>query len=294
MMSLSPSGTEVLMGVGILVLGITALVFLLRYQLTKGRVNLPASRTKHAGKDIFALRAPLHRLALCVALGLSILAINWTQRPDDRLAEFSVEYDTDDDFFEVIPPTLNEPPPPPPAPPPIIEATPEPLEEAVTFVDQTLDDQDMVVAPEPALKEPIVATPPPPPLPPPPKVDNTPLLFVERMPVFGLDCQELATEAERKTCSDQALLKFLSKQVKYPAFARENNIEGRVTLQFTVERDGSITDIKVARGVGAGLDKESIRVIELIDQLTEGFTPGKQQGEPVRVRFTVPIQFKLQ
>lgn len=87
-----------------------------------------------------------------------------------------------------------------------------------------------------------------------------------------------------------ALMQWLSNNVKYPAIAEENGIQGRVLCQFTVEKDGSINDVLVMRSVDPSLDKEAIRVLKQMPK----WVPGKQKGEPVRVKYTVPVQFRLQ
>ena len=88
-----------------------------------------------------------------------------------------------------------------------------------------------------------------------------------------------------------SLISYLSENVKYPAIAQENGIQGRVTCQFIIETDGSITDVEVVRSGGdPSLDKEAVRVIKAMPN----FIPGKHKGKPVRVRFTMPINFKLQ
>ncbi len=89
---------------------------------------------------------------------------------------------------------------------------------------------------------------------------------------------------------EQALFKFLNENIKYPVIAQENGIQGRVICQFVVNTDGSIVDIQVVRGVDPSLDKEAVRVIQSMPK----WIPGKQRGKPVRVRFTLPINFKLQ
>lgn len=89
---------------------------------------------------------------------------------------------------------------------------------------------------------------------------------------------------------DAALLKYISQSIKYPVFAQENGIQGRVTVSFIVNTDGSVTDAEVIRGVSPELDKEALRVIRGFER----WEPGKQRGKPVRVKYTVPIQFRLQ
>ena len=118
-----------------------------------------------------------------------------------------------------------------------------------------------------------VATPPPA-----PKEEVTQKVFdvVEVMPSFP--------------GGQAALIQYLNSHVKYPVVAQENGIQGRVTISFVVERDGSITDVKVARSVDPSLDKEAARVVSSMPR----WTPGKQNGSAVRVKFNVPVVFKLQ
>lgn len=89
---------------------------------------------------------------------------------------------------------------------------------------------------------------------------------------------------------DAELLKFIAKSIKYPVIAQENGIQGRVICAFVVNRDGSVVDAEVLRGVDPSLDKEALRVIGTMPK----WTPGKQRGKPVRVKYTVPITFRLQ
>ncbi len=106
--------------------------------------------------------------------------------------------------------------------------------------------------------------------------DNVVFQVVETMPSFPN--------------GDQALFKFLGENVKYPVIAQENGIQGRVICQFVVNRDGSIVDVEVVRPVDPSLDKEAIRVIKSMPK----WSPGKQRGKPVRVKYTLPVNFKLQ
>ena len=82
----------------------------------------------------------------------------------------------------------------------------------------------------------------------------------------------------------------LYKNIKYPSVAQDNGIQGRVLVQFVVNKDGSIVDPKVLRSVDPSLDKEAMRVVQAMPK----WTPGKQRGKPVRVRFTLPVTFRLQ
>ncbi len=86
-----------------------------------------------------------------------------------------------------------------------------------------------------------------------------------------------------------ALLQYLGKNIRYPTIAQEQGTQGRVIVQFVVNKDGSIVDAQVVRSVDPYLDKEAIRVINTMPK----WTPGKQRGKPVRVKFTVPVMFRL-
>lgn len=87
-----------------------------------------------------------------------------------------------------------------------------------------------------------------------------------------------------------ALFEYLSKNIKYPVVAEENGVQGRVIVTFVVERNGSITDVQVAKSVDPSLDKEAVRVVKSMPH----WIPGKQNGSAVRVKFTVPVTFRLQ
>lgn len=120
-----------------------------------------------------------------------------------------------------------------------------------------------------------VAAPPPPPAPK-PEVSNKVFEVVEEMPHFPGGAA--------------ALQAFLSSNTKYPVVAQENGVQGRVTVSFVVERDGSITDVRVVRSVDPSLDREASRVVRSMPR----WSPGKQNGSTVRVKYTVPVVFRLQ
>ena len=88
---------------------------------------------------------------------------------------------------------------------------------------------------------------------------------------------------------EDAMTRFIQKNIKYPDLERESGIQGRVIIKFIVNGDGSLSDIYVAKGVSAGIDSEAIRVVKLMPKLK----PGKQDGIPVRVQYALPIAFKL-
>jgi protein TonB len=85
------------------------------------------------------------------------------------------------------------------------------------------------------------------------------------------------------------MYKFLGKNLKYPTAAQRANIQGKVFLSFIVEKDGSITDIETMKGIGFGCDEEAMRVVKLMPK----WIAGKQNGRNVRVKFTIPVFFRL-
>jgi len=106
--------------------------------------------------------------------------------------------------------------------------------------------------------------------------ENTVFEYVEQMPSFP--------------GGDAALMRYLSKNIKYPPLAEENGIQGRVICSFVVERDGSVSDIRIKRSVDPSLDKEAMRVVSAMPK----WIPGRQNGQMVRVKYTLPVTFRLQ
>ena len=106
----------------------------------------------------------------------------------------------------------------------------------------------------------------------PPVTDTKPFTVVEQMPEFQGD-----------------MVAYLSKQLIYPPLARDNNIQGKVFIQFVVNEDGSVSNAKVIRGIGSGCDAEALRVVNSMPK----WKPGKQNGKAVKVYYTLPIRFLL-
>lgn len=253
-----------------------------------------AARNKYPEVNAFKWSGTFFNVALAVSTLLIVLAFSWTQYedkvfiPDDAL-EF------DEELIQEPPRTAEPPPPPPPPPPPVIEEVPEEEieeEEEISFVDQTIEEETIVEAPPAPVKK--AAPPPPPPPPPPAPKEEEIFRVVEDMPRFpGCEDQGL-NKAELKKCAEGKMVEFLYKNLKYPAIARENGVEGMCVVQFTVEKDGTVTDAQLARDIGAGCGQESLRVVEMMNTQGIKWIPGKQRGNSVRVRFTLPVKFKLQ
>lgn len=109
-----------------------------------------------------------------------------------------------------------------------------------------------------------------------PEVENKVFDVVEQMPSFP--------------GGQGALMQYLANNIKYPVVAQENGVQGRVVVSFVVERDGSITDVQVVRSVDPSLDREAQRVVRSMPR----WIPGKQNGQAVRVKYNVPVSFRLQ
>jgi protein TonB len=251
-----------------------------------------SGRTKYPSVDNFRYSGTLWLFGLALAIGLILITISWTQYekpvyiPDDAMLI--------DETIEIEPPrTAEPPPPPPPPPPPVIEEVPEEEileEEQPVFMDQTVEEETQVD--EPVIEKP---APPPPPPPPPPKEEPEEIFkVVEQMPRFPGCEDQGGTNEQKYECATTKMLEYVYKNVKYPAIARENGIQGRVVVQFVVEKDGRITDAQVVRDIGAGCGEEALRVVNSMNQMSQKWTPGKQRGKPVRVQFTLPVSFKLQ
>lgn len=206
-------------------------------------------------------------IGMAITLLLTFLAFEW--KIDTAEAETFQTLAEDDVEEEIIPITrqqLKPPPPPPPAP-------------KITDVLNIVDDDE--------------------------ELDNElEIEDVEADQESEVEIQEVYEEAEEYSDEQvfvvvedmpqfpggtKALNKFINKTVRYPAIAQENGITGRVFVGFVIDRDGSVTQVRVLRPVDPALDKEAIRVIKAMPK----WKPGKQRGKPVRVSYTVPINFQL-
>ena len=164
-------------------------------------------------------------------------------------------------------------------------------EEEPTFLDQDIDEDEIVEVPdeepveeeEPEVEE-VVEEP----------EEEKIFKVVEDMPRFpGCEGQG-KSKKELKECSDAEMLKFIYSNIKYPAVARENGIEGRAILKFMVDQQGNVSKVQVLRDPGGGTGKEAERVVKMMNGMGQKWVPGKQRGKPVKVWFTLPVSFKLQ
>lgn len=212
-------------------------------------------------KFIYVLMGFIFVLSLCY------VALEWTEK---EVTKYEV---TDSEFLfeeEVeIQQTTQETPPPPP--PPAVQEV-----EVLNVVEDNVETESIEINTEDDKEaEVVIAAPVEAPV----EEEEEEVVFVvvESMPEFP--------------GGQQALFKYLAENVKYPVIAQENGIQGRVICQFVVNKDGKIVDVEVVRSGGdPSLDKEAVRVIKSMPN----WKAGKQRGKAVRVKYTLPVNFKLQ
>ena len=201
-------------------------------------------------------KAMFFQIGLAITLIIVLIAFEW--KSYDKSNYNLGDLNLDDMEEEIIPITRQEvkPPPPPPPPPEIIEIVEDEVEiEKELEIEETETDEDEIVEVE--------------------EDDEEFFMVVENMPEFP--------------GGDLGLMKFIQKNVKYPAIAKEYNITGKVYVSFIVDKQGKVTNVKIVRGVDKNLDAEALRVVSLLPK----YKPGKQRGKSVRVMFTIPINFTL-
>ncbi len=236
--------------------------------------------------------APFFNIGMLCSLGVVILAFNWTASPRPAQPETMVEIEMEPviEIERTVQHKKRTPPPPvlKPSTEIIAEEVPEFAPEPAPIPDEIATPVDEpIVAPAPP-----VVTPTKPPvveLPPEPEVQELPFIFVEEMPRFkGCEAME-GTKEEKKACAEKKLLTYIYDNIRYPAPARHNGVEGVVIVRFIIEKDGSISNIEIAKDIGAGCGKEAARVVKNMPT----WIPGKQRGRAVRVKYNLPVRYRL-
>ncbi|HCC51251.1 MAG TPA: energy transducer TonB [Porphyromonadaceae bacterium] len=209
-------------------------------------------------------------MGLAMALAILFVGFEWGEKDLQVATDSGLTALIDEEEIEMT--IQNEPPPPPPPEPEVIkepdileivedEEEVESIQIASSEDDASQAQVETYVAPVEEEEE---------------EVDeNFIFVTVEKMPEFP--------------GGTLALLKWISDNINYPPIAAENGISGRVYCTFTVNADGSVSDVEVARPVDPNLDKEALRVLKKLPK----FQPGEQRGKPVRVKYSVPVRFQL-
>lgn len=206
-------------------------------------------------------------MGFVVVLSLLYIGLEWTQKEVTIYEDTSAQI-VEEEEIEIIHTAEELPPPPPPEVPEVVEV--------LNVVDDKVETASIEINTEEDKNKDIVIQKPVAPTKIEEESDDVVFVVVESMPTFP--------------GGDAALFKYLSDNIKYPVIAQENGIQGRVICQFVVNRDGSIVDIEVVRSVDKSLDAEAIRVISKMPK----WSPGKQRGKSVRVKYTLPVNFRLQ
>lgn len=218
--------------------------------------------------DLESKKTVFLQIGLVVVLSLVLVAFEWTST--DVNVDFSLQEEDIEVEEEIIPITRQEEVKPPPPPPPpavadilnIVEDDVE-LDEELEIMDTEMSQDDIVDFSNMVFEEET-------------RDEGEIFMIVEEMPEFP--------------GGPEALQRYLSQSVRYPVIAQENGIQGRVYIQFVINQNGEVTNATILRGVDPSLDREALRVVEAMPK----WKPGKQRNRPVRVSYTVPINFVLQ
>ncbi len=222
---------------------------------------------KRASSDLEKQKGLFLLIGFVMVLGLIFIAFEWTKN-EVTVYETSLEAGDMLEEDTIIITQRNEPPPPPAPEPPVVVPEIEIVKDNVETkgTDALISDIDKNAE----IKKPIIQ----------PKIeeedDQVIFVAVEKNPEFPGGIEQL--------------YKFLGKEMIYPAAQKEMGIQGRVICQFVVNTDGSIVDAVVVRGVDPALDAEALRVIKLMPK----WIPGEQSKKKVRVKYTLPVVFKIQ
>ncbi|SHJ76408.1 outer membrane transport energization protein TonB [Maribacter caenipelagi] len=214
-------------------------------------------------------------IGLFVVMLFTFVAFEW--KTYDEVNDYDISMNVDDLLDEEVPMTeqiKTPPPPPPPAAPEIIEVVEdeEEVEETVIESTETSQEEEIVEVDDVVVDE----------------IEedvDVPFAVIEDVPVFP-GCEN---ESDKRACFNKMIQKHIGKNFRYPEIAQEMGVQGRVSVMFVIQKDGSIGNVRM-RGPDKNLEKEAARIISKLPKMT----PGKQRGRAVRVPFSIPINFKLQ
>ena len=208
-------------------------------------------------------------IGMVLALGVVLFAFEWSSKEKKTASLVDVNQEIVDD--EIAPITQELPPPPPEVNQPVLSEILEIVDDEVKVDDvilSTEDDENMGIGEikdyQEVVEDEVV------------EEEAIPFQLVEQKPQFnGGDANEFS--------------KWVNQRLVYPEIAKENGVQGRVMLQFQVNPDGTVSNVKVLRGVDPSLDKEAVRVVSSSPK----WTPGKQRDRAVKVTYTFPVIFQL-
>ena len=215
--------------------------------------------------DLESKRGLFLQIGLVFTLAVVLFAFEWRTYDRDLGIDLSREILEDDEMI-----IQTEHPPPPPPPPP-----PQEIITELIIVDDDVEVEDLDINIEVEEREAIA-------------VFVTPVIEEEEE-VDHNEVFVIVEDAPEFPGGIEAMHRFLRDNIRFPAIAREAGIQGTVFVTFVVEPNGSITNVRVLRGIGGGCDEEAVRVVSMMPN----WTPGRQRGRAVRVQFNMPIRFTL-
>jgi protein TonB len=225
---------------------------------------MEAKKSKKA--DLERKKSVFLEIGFIIALAAVLLAFSY--RTYERTTMLNMELKVDDTPEEIVPITQQDLKPPPPPPPTQVTA--------IRIVDDNVEVDDDIEIDVEADQQTIIQ-------------DFVPVV-AEEVQVVEMEIFQVVETMPTFPGGDAARMKFLQDNITYPQMARESGIQGIVYATFVVEPNGSVSDVRIMRGIGGGCDEEAIRVIKSMPK----WNPGMQRGKPVRVQFTMPIKFTLQ
>ncbi|NKI30623.1 energy transducer TonB [Croceivirga thetidis] len=214
-------------------------------------------------------------IGLALVMFLVWQGLEWKKY--DESNDYDIALNVEDQLDEEVPMTeqiKTPPPPPPPAAPEVIEVVEdeEEVEETVIESTETSQEEEVMEVEDVEVED----------------IDEdltVPFAVIEDVPVFP-GCEGASN---KKQCFQEMMQKHIRKNFRYPEIAQEMGVQGRVSVMFTIQKDGSIGNIRM-RGPDKNLEAEAMRIIQKLPKMT----PGKQRGRAVKVPFSIPITFKLQ
>lgn len=208
-------------------------------------------------------------IGMILALGLVWFAFEWTTRENNYEALVDTTKAVDEEEVIAIDPTT-------PPPPPQTQEIPV-LSDVIDIVDDDIKVDDMIINTEDDANTGVEVK------------DYVAEVVEEVVEEEAIPFQLVEKQPSFQGGGPNEFTKWVNQRLVYPEIAKENGVQGRVTLQFTVEKDGRVTNVKVLRGVDSSLDKEAVRVVSSSPK----WTPGRQRDRAVKVTYTFPVIFQL-
>lgn len=225
--------------------------------------------------NIESLKGVFILSGLVVSLAMTYVAFEWKTYEGGVMDLGQLDVNIEDEIIPITQRQNTPPPPPPPAAPEVIQIVDDEVEiEEIEFESTETDESTEIQLIEEVGEE---------------TDEVLNFVNVENKPVYP-GCEKESTEDDKFRCFQLQIAKFVAKEFQFPEMARQMGIQGKVWVSFVIEKDGSVSGIKVERGVDKLLDEEAIRVVKKLPK----FIPAKVGGRSVRMSYSLPINAKLQ